>query len=420
MSTGKLTSTKAEAARPVERIYRLSDGGGMYLEVRPDGAKYWRVAYRYGGKQKLLALGVFPAVSLKLARKKRDAARDQLAAGIDPSAAKRAQKAEQLANDLFATVAAEWYAKARQGNSKRPAWSERYAARVLTILDDDLIPEIGKLRVGEIRAPDLIRALRKVEARGAFHTIGKVKGVAQAVLAYAVGHGLAQNNPARDISPDLFEGREVKHHASITEPKRVGQLLRDIRGYSGFAVTKYALELLPLLFVRPGELRNAQWEEFDLDAAEWRIPAGRMKARETHIVPLARQAVACLRELHAITGRGMLLFPGVRHHDKPISENTFNAALRGMGYDGDTMTSHGFRSMASTLLNEQGWNRDAIERQLAHAERNQVRASYNYAEHLPERRKMMQAWADYLDRLRSGADVIEIGAARKQTEKAEG
>ncbi|MBP9033767.1 MAG: tyrosine-type recombinase/integrase [Pseudomonadales bacterium] len=402
MATGKLSDVAIKNAKPKDKPYRLSDGGGMFLEVSPTGPKYWRLAYRFNGKQKLLALGVYPDVGLRQAREKRDDARKLLASGTDPGEARKAEKAKRAGSDTFGSVAEEWMGK----NAAR--WSDQHAALTRNILDVDLSPTLGRMHVNTITAAKVLQALRTTEARGAFYTAQRAKSIANRVMQYAVAIGLAERNPVADLPRGVIESRPVKHHASITDPKKVGQLMRDIRAYEGFFETKCALELLPLVFVRPGELRKAEWSEFNLDGAEWRIPASRMKMGEQHLVPLSKQAVAILRRLHAVTGKRKLLFPGVRHHDKAMSENTLNAALRYMGYDKATMTGHGFRSMASTLLNERGWHRDAIERQLAHAERDKVRASYNYAEHLPERRKMMQAWADYLDKLAAGAEVLQL------------
>lgn len=399
MATGKLSDVAIKNAKPKDKPYRVTDGGGMFLEITPKGAKYWRLAYRFDGKQKLLALGVYPDVALRQAREKRDDARRLLAGGADPGEARKAEKAKRAGLDSFDSVAEEWMGK------NAAHWSEQHAALTRKILDADLSPTLGRVPINTITAAKVLQALRTTEARGAFYTAQRAKSIASRVMQYAVAIGLAERNPVADLPRGVIESRPVKHHASITDPKKVSQLMRDIRAYEGFFETKCALELLPLVFVRPGELRKAEWSEFDLDGAEWRIPASRMKMGEQHIVPLSKQAVAVLRRLHTVTGTKNLLFPGVRHHDKPMSENTLNAALRYMGYDKNTMTGHGFRSMASTLLNEQGWHRDAIERQLAHAERDKVRASYNYAEHLAERRKMMQAWGDYLDALAAGADI---------------
>jgi len=290
-------------------------------------------------------------------------------------------------------VAREWFER----YSKK--WAASHGDRIIRRLERDIFPWIGHRPVGEISAPDLLMVLRRIENRGAIETSHRALQNCSRVFRYSVATGRAERDPSGDLRGALTPVRE-KHHASITEPKGVGELMRAIEGYQGSVITKCALRLAPLVFVRPGELRRAEWEEFDLEGGEWRIPASRMKAREKHIVPLSRQAVAILRELHAATGDNRFLFPGARTNGRSMSENTVNAALRRLGYSREEMTGHGFRSMASTLLNEQGWNRDAIERQLAHGERNSVRAAYNFAEHLPERRRMMQAWADYLDQLR--------------------
>ncbi len=403
MTTGRLSDVAIKSAKPKDKPYRRSDGGGMFLEVRPKGGKYFRMAYRFAGKQKLLAFGVYPDTSLRLAREKRDEARKLLAAGTDPGEARKAERSTAAGADTFAIVADEWFGKNSAG------WSAQHAKLTHNIITAELSPTLGRLPVAEITAAKVLQALRSTEARGALYTAQRSKSIANRVMQYAVGTGHAEHNPVANLPRSVIESRPVKHHASITNPKEVGKLMMDIRAYEGFFITKCALELLPLVFVRPGELRNAEWSEFDLDGAEWRIPANRMKMREQHIVPLSRQALSILQRLQPVTGARtcVLLFPGVRHHDKPISENTINAALRYLGYDKHTMTGHGFRSMASTLLNEQGWHRDAIERQLAHGERDKVRGAYNYAEHLPERRKMMQEWADYLDKLTTGATVAK-------------
>ena len=324
--------------------------------------------------------------------------------GTDPGDARKVERDRVSGAQNFEAIAREWYAK------KSPVWGEGHTKRVSDLLERDVFPHIGQRAVDGLTAPTILSMLRRIEARGALEQMRRCKTICQGVMAYAVATGRAERNPVADLR-GAFESRPVRHHASITEPKAVGRLLRSIHDYDGFFVTQCALQLLPLLFVRPGELRKAEWSEFDLEAREWRIPAHKMKMKEQHIVPLSKQALAILRRLHEVTGRGKLVFPGVRHHDKPMSENTINAALRYIGYTKHEMTGHGFRSMASTLLNELGWNRDAIERQLAHSERDQVRAAYNYAEHLPERRKMMQAWANHLDELRGGARVTPIKSA---------
>jgi integrase len=344
-----------------------------------------------------------------MARDRRDAARQQLANGIDPGEARKAEKIAQAGAESFEAIAREWHAKFS------PSWEQSHGDRILRRLELDIFPWIGKRPVGEIKAPELLAVLRRIETRGAQETAHRAMQNCGQVFRYAVATGRAERDPTGDLRGALPPPKE-KHHASILEPKKVGPLLRAIDAYQGYFVTKCALRLAPLVFVRPGELRRAQWPEFDLEIPEWRIPGERMKMRAQHIVPLSRQAVEILRELEPLTNRVFTsrpdapryVFPSARTHERPMSENAILAALRRMGYTKDEMTGHGFRSMASTLLHEQGWNHQAIERQLAHAERNAVSAAYNFAEHLPERRKMMQAWADYLGGLKAGADVIPL------------
>jgi integrase len=404
-----LTDLAIRSAKPQAKTLKLFDGGGLYLEVSPAGGKWWRWKYRFGGKETRISLGVYPDVPLKAAREKRDAARRQLAAGIDPGQARKAEKLSQAGADSFEAIAREWHTKFA------PGWVASHGDRILTRLEKDLFPWIGKRPIAEIKAPDLLAVLRRVESRGALETAHRAMQNCGQVFRYAVATGRAERDPTGDLRGALPVPKE-KHHASMIDPKRIGELLRAIDAYEGFFATKCALRFAPLVFVRPGELRKAQWPEIDLDKAEWRIPAARMKMREQHIVPLSLQAVAVLRELEPLTNRVLpnrpdaprYVFPGGRSRERPMSENAVLAALRRMGYTKDEMTGHGFRSMASTLLHEQGWNHQAIERQLAHAERNAVSAAYNFAEHLPERRKMMQAWADYLDGLKASAEVVPI------------
>lgn len=409
-----LTDAAIRNAKPAAKPITLFDGSGLYLLVNPTGGKWWRFKYRYGGKGKLLSLGTYPTVPLAGrkdkntghwidgARDKRDKARQQLAAGIDPGQVRKAAKIAQLGDaDSFEVVAREWYAK------HAPTWADSHASKIIRRLEVDVFPYVGKRPVGKITAPELLTVLRRIENRGAIDTAHRAHQNCGQIFHYAVATGRAERDPSADLRGALPPAKE-KHYASITDPKAVGDLLRAIDGYQGYAVTRCALKLASLVFVRPGELRQAEWHEVDLDAAEWRIPAERMKAGAPHIVPLSLQAVAILRELHPLTASGRYLFPGVRTNSRPMSNNTVNAALRRLGYARDEMTGHGFRSMASTILNEQGWNRDAIERQLAHGERDPVRAAYNYAEHLSERRKMMQAWSDYLDGLTNGVKVISL------------
>lgn len=398
-----LTDKAIRAAKHAEKTIRLFGGGGLYLELSPRGGKWWRLKYRYANREKRVSLGVYPEVSLKEARERRDLQRKLLANLIDPSAQRKAAKAALVlrTENSFEAVAREWFATF----SKH--WAKGHADKVLHRLEHNVFPAIGDRPIAEIAPRDLLGVLKRVEKRGALETAHRTKQNCSQVFRYAVATGRAERDPSADLRGALPPVKQ-RHHASITDPKAIGALLRAIEGYEGSEVTRCALRLAALTFVRPGELRRAEWAEFDLEKSEWRIPAAKMKMREQHLVPLSKQAVAVLRELQPITGNGPLLFPGPYHRERPMSENTVNAALRRLGYAKEQMTGHGFRSMASTLLHEQGWNHHAIERQLAHAERNAVSAAYNFAEHLPERRKMMQAWADYLDGLKTGAAVVSI------------
>lgn len=397
-----LTNVAIRNSKPDTKPYKMSDEKGLYLQVTSTG-KYWRMNYRFAGKQKTLAFGVYPDVSLAEAREKRDEARKLLANDTDPSLVKAVKKQAkyEASENTFEAVAQEWYAK------KLPTWAPATAIKVKRYLEKDLYPWLGRRPIGEVGAPDLLMTIRRVESRGALELAHRIREYAGQVFRYAVATGRAERDPSGDLRGALPPVK-TKHHASITEPKQIGELLRAINGYSGSFITKCALQLAPLTFVRPGELRHAEWTEIDLDAAEWRIPGAKMKMKDRHIVPLSRQAVEVLESIHPLTGSGRYVFPGLRTYDRPMSENTINAALRRLGFEKDEMTGHGFRSMASTLLHEQGWPHEAIERQLAHAERNSVSAAYNYAEHLAKRREMMQHWADYLDELKAGAKVISF------------
>jgi integrase len=386
-------------AKPREKAYKLTDANSLYVLVCPNGSRLWRYKYVVGGKEKLLSLGAYPDVSLKEARELRDQARRQLSQGVDPSERRKAEKVSEAAS--FEAIAREWFAKFST------PWAESHSTKVIRRLELDLFPWLGTKPIADITAAELLTCLRRIESRGALDTAHRAHQNCGQIFRYAVATGRA----TRDVSADLrgaLPPAAGGHFPSITEPAKIGALLRAIDGYDGSPITRSALCLAPLVFVRPGELRQAEWGEINLDGAEWRIPAERMKARVLHIVPLSRQALVVLRELQPRTGGGRFLFPSALSPNRPMSENTVNSALRRLGYGSDEMTGHGFRSMASTSLNEQGWHRDAIERQLAHGERDPVRAAYNYAEHLPERRKMMQAWADHLDGLRDGADVLSI------------
>lgn len=396
-----LTRLQIESVRPPTKTKRLFDGRGLYIEFAPSGGRWWRLKYRFAGKEKRISLGVYPDVGIKEARDKREAARKQIAAGIDPGRQRKAEERtliEQTAH-TFEAIAREWFAMVS------PTWVASHSGKIIRRLEREVFPWIGGKPVKGVTAPDLLSVLRRIEARGFNETAHRTLQHAGCVFRYAIATGRAERDPSRDLTGALAP--VVKNHfASLSDPASVGQLLRAIDAYPGEFVTACALRLSPLLFVRPGELRKAEWSEIDISNAEWRIPASKMKMRAIHIVPLSRQAIAIFDELRPVTGKRVLVFPGVVNHTRPMSDNTINLALRRLGYGNKEMTAHGFRSMASTLLNEQGWNRDAIERQLAHAERDAVRAAYNYAEHLPERRKMMQAWADYLDSLKA-SDVMD-------------
>lgn len=398
-----LTDIAIRSAKPKDKPYKLADEKGLFLLVSPNGQRYWRFKYRFDGKEKLLALGVYPEVTLKEAREKRDAARKQVAADVDPGEHRKAVKTARIASaeNSFEVIAREWFAK------HCPNWAKTHSDKIIRRFENDVFPWIGKRPIAQITAPELLTVLRRIESRGTLDTAHRALQNSGQVFRYAIATGRAERDPSGDLRGALPPVKQ-NHFASITDPKAIGELLRAMDSYRGSFIAKCALRLAPLVFVRPGELRKAEWTEFNLDAAEWRIPGARMKKGQMHIVPLSTQALAILRELHPLTGDGRYVFPSVRTNKRPMSDNTVNGALRRLGYKGDEMTAHGFRSMASTILNEQGWHRDAIERQLAHAERNAVRAAYNYAEHLPERRRMMQAWADYLDSLAKGAAVLPM------------
>jgi integrase len=385
-----LSAVRVRDAKPREKPYKLFDERGLYLLVNPGADQYkgrlWRLRYRYGGAEKLLSFGNYPDVSLKRAREKRDEARRLIADGVDPSVQRKVERSAQT--ETFEAIAREWLAN----RAKTTAVVTQQKAQWLL---EQIFRDIGSRPIRDVAASELLAALRKIETRGHQESAQRAKQKCGQVFRYAIATGRAE----RDITADL-RGALVpvvsRNRASITDPGEIGALLRAIDSYEGQLVTAAALKLAPLVFVRPGELRGARWSEFDLDGAEWRIPGERMKMGEQHIVPLARQAVAILRELQPLTGSSEYVFPSLLSLTRPMSNNTVNTALRRLGYTKEQMTGHGFRSMASTLLNEQGFPPDVIALQLAHAERNKVRAAYNKAQRLAERRKMMQEWADYL------------------------
>lgn len=413
----KLTDIALRCLKPAERPFKVFDGGGLYLMVNPDGSRWWRFKYRYGGKEKLIAFGTYPEVKLKEARDRRDRARGQLRDGIDPSAARKAEKAARIDSDSgsFEIVAREWYVK------QSAHWVEDGGQRILRRLERYVFPRVGARAVRDLAAPDLLDVLQRIEAKGHPETAHRVRQYLGAIFRYAIATHRATHDPTSALKGALAPVAD-RHFASITDPRKVGGLLRAIRGYTGSDIVRCALRILPLVFVRPGELRGARWDEFafyiagqdqvqSAELPEWRVPAARMKMREQHIVPLSNQAVTVLRELHTFTGPEGYLFPSVRSKARSMSENTINSALRAMGYARDQMSGHGFRHMASTLLHERGYRSEWIERQLGHGDRNAIRARYNFAEYLPERRCMMQEWADYLDSLAQGAEIASIRAA---------
>lgn len=396
-----LTDQACKKAKPADKPYKLADEKGLYLLINAAG-KYWRMDYRFAARRKTLALGVFPDVGLARAREKRDDARKRVADGIDPAELKKAtktQNAERAANS-FEAVAREWYAK------NVPTWAATHANKILRRFEMYVFPWLGGRPIAEISAPELLMAARRVADLGALETAHRVLQTCGQVFRYAVQTGRAERDPSGDLRGALPTAKPT-HMAAITEPRKVAELLRAFDGYSGTLTVAFALRLAPLVFVRPGELRTAEWADIDLDASEWRFTAS--KTGTPHIVPLATQAVAILRELHNLTGGGRFVFPGVRTGDRCMSDNAVLAAMRRMGIGKDEMSGHGFRAMARTILDEVlGMRPDLIEHQLAHAVRDPNGRAYNRTAHLPERRKMMQAWADYLDKLKAGADVIPL------------
>jgi len=399
-----LTDTRLRSLRPRATIYRVADANGLAIEVTPAGSRLWRYRYRFNGKASMLALGEYPVISLADARRLRDGARIRLDAGVNPAQARRDEERERRtsAANTFEVVAREWIE--RMGGH----WTEHHAADVWRSLEQEAFPMLGDRPVSTVTPAEVIDCLRKIESRGAIEVAHRTAQRIASVFRYAVNTNRATFNPAADLR-GVLKTRKVTHLAAMPR-EELPDFLRKLETYDGRPETRIGLRLLALTFVRTGELRGAHWTEIDFDKAEWRIPAERMKMREEHVVPLSAQAIEALRELQTITGRAPLLFPGRSNAHKPVSENTLLFALYRLGYHGRA-TGHGFRALASTTLNEQGWPPDVIERQLAHAERNKVRAAYNRAQYLPERRRMMQAWADYLESLRIGSDVVPIRKA---------
>ncbi|MGF6937859.1 integrase [Paraburkholderia sp. UCT70] len=399
-----LTDIAVRSAAPRERAYRLTDGGGMYLEIAPSGGKYWRLKYRFGGRERRLALGVYPDVSLAAARRKRSAAREQLAAGIDPSDVKKADKraARLNANNSFEGVARDWL------EERKSVVQIGQHEKTLARLQNDVFPWLGKRPITGVDAPEILVVLKRIDSRGARYSAHRVRSEISRVFRYAIKEGKAKSDPAKDLIGAIPPPIE-KHFAALTEPAKVAEMLRAFDGFSGTFPVLCALKLAPMLFVRPGELRRAEWVQFDLDKGEWRYLV--TKTRTQHLVPLATQAVALLRELQALTGKGRFVFPGARSTLRPMSEAAINAALRRLGYDTRTeITGHGFRAMARTILHEELEQKpEVIEHQLAHAVPDNLGSAYNRTKFIRERRVMMQLWADYLDKLKAGAKIIRIG-----------
>lgn len=406
-----LTDVSIRTAKPGPKDYKLADAGGLYVLVTPAGGKLWRLKFRVDGKERKLAIGRYPEISLAEARKRRDAAREQIALGSDPAREKQRTKirAQLAVENTFAAISAEYCAK-RKRDGQKP-WAPSTATRCEYLLSRINV-SIGKLPIAEIEPADVLAAVRKFESKGKLESARRTLQLASAVFRYAVATARLASDPTRDLKGALTSPT-VTHYGALTDPKRVGELLRAIDDYDGSGITKLALQLAPHVFVRPGELRHAVWSEFDLDSAIWNIPAGKMKMRKPHVVPLSRQTVALLRQVHEATGPSGYVFPSIRSRARPMSENTLNAALRRLGYASDEMTAHGFRATASTLLNESGkWNPDAIERALAHGDADKVRAAYHRGLHWQERVEMAQWWSDHLDTLRTGATVLPFGRAQ--------
>jgi integrase len=400
LPTDKLTDPKIRQAKPADKPYKLFDGGGLFLLVQPGGSKLWRLKYRFSGKEKLLAIGSYDkGVSLKKAREERDKAMNQLVEGIDPGASKRKEKRDdrEQAENTFRAIALNW------AETCGARWTESHRVRVVASLEADAFSALGDLPIKEITPPMVLGVIRAVESRGALDVASRVLQRTSAVFRYAIQTGRASYNPAADMK-GVLKTRKVEHRSAISQGE-LPDFLKKLDSYSGYPITKLALRLIVLTFVRTGELRGARWEEFDVDQGEWRIPAERMKMRSPHIVPLSPQALAVVEELRPLTGHFDLLFPSQRDQGKPISENTLLYALYRLGYH-KRATVHGFRALASTILNETGFRPDVIERQLAHVERNKVRAAYHRSEYLEERQKMMDWWGSCIESMANKQKVF--------------
>jgi integrase len=408
-----LTEMQVKNAKTRDKEYKLSDGLGLHLLVTPSGGKLWRLQYLFAGKQKSVAFGAYPAVPLSEARRRRDESREQIGNGIDPGAVKKAQKSAKVsaAENSFEVVAREWFAQFEE------TWTDGHAGTIVSRLERDVFPWVGAVPIAELEAPEVLAVLRRVQARGALESAHRVKGIFGQVFRYAIATGRAR----RDVSADLKGALPqpiAQSHAAITDPQEVVQLLKASDSYRGTLVVRCALRLAPLVFLRPGELRHAEWCEFDLAKAEWNVPIERLKLTkmekakrkgDAHLVPLSRQAVEILKELQPLTGRSRYVFTGGRSYDRCMSENAVLAALRRMGFDKETMTGHGFRAMARTILDEiLKFRPDIIEHQLAHTVKDPNGRAYNRTTHIEDRQEMMQRWADYLDELKNGKAPLSV------------
>ncbi len=399
---GKLSEAAVRQAKPKERDYKLADGGGLYVLVKKNGTKYWRLKYRLNGKEKTLALGVYPGVTMAAARSEAVNAKESIRQGIDP-VSERKQVKQEKAQNTFRNIAEEWHSK------QKGEWTDTHAERVMQSLVKDVFPAIGDTPIKDIKTPECLSVIRKIESRRALDVASRVKQRMSSVFRYAIQTGRCETNPADQLH-GVIESRKVTHMASLSADA-LPAFFEKLEQYQGYATTKFALKLLVHTFVRPGEIRGARWDEFDMEKKEWRIPGERMKMGEEHIIPLSDQAIAILKELKPITGKYKLLFPGVRNSRKEMSENTLSHAIKKrLGFDA---TAHGFRATASTILNEAGFRSEVIERQLAHGERNKVRAAYNRSQYMVERRRMMNWWGSYLEDRSTGCKVVPIGAANQ-------
>ncbi len=400
-----LTDVAVRNAKPGPKPYKLGDSHGLFLLVQPTGGKLWRLKYRVDGREKKLAIGTYPEIGLGEARRRRDEAREAMAAGKDPAREKQRDKvrAKLNAENTFAAITAEFCEKRKRDGQR--AWAPATAKRCEYLLSI-LCGSIGNMPIAEIEPADVLVAVRRIEGKGKLESARRTLQLAGSVFRYAVATARLKSDPTRDLKGALTSPT-VTHYGAVIDPAGVGELLRSIDGYEGQPLTKLAMQLAPHVFVRPGELRHAEWSEIDLEGALWTIPAGKTKMRKEHVVPLSRQSIAILKDVQPLTGPSGYVFPSVRTRRRPMSDNTINAGLRRLGYATDEMTAHGFRAMASTLLNESGkWNPDAIERALAHGDTDKVRAAYHRGAHWKERVTMAQWWSDYLDELRNGAKSV--------------